>query len=239
MPEMPGDAPPGGHRFPGGRHGGIDGRFHPLPAVPRLRVQPHADRGGGGASPISRGRERPLTAEEKERAARFAGLALRLAWEATRAAPAWIDAEAMRSDIGLELVRSARRYRPGRRPFHRHLRRRLEGAVKDAARREARERRRRGEMPGEPACNSRPVGRELEEADALEWWLGKLPGRHAEAMRRIYLLGETHREAARVLGFHPSRVGAIHLQSLTRLRRSEASRDHGDRRHRGEGERRA
>lgn len=55
---------------------------------------------------------------------------------------------------------------------------------------------------------------------ALERALAELPERRAEAMRRVFLDGQTRAEAARCMGCSVARVGEIVRKSLAALRRS-------------------
>lgn len=62
-----------------------------------------------------------------------------------------------------------------------------------------------------------PVGFEFDEEDAVEHWLRKLPTRHAEALRRIYLHGDTHARAGAALGLSASRIAFMHREALAML----------------------
>ncbi|RUL87250.1 sigma-70 family RNA polymerase sigma factor [Tautonia sociabilis] len=69
----------------------------------------------------------------------------------------------------------------------------------------------------EIARDDRPVGADLEAVEAVESWLRKLPRQHAKACRLIYLEDKTHAEAAEILGYSPSRITYLHLESLAML----------------------
>lgn len=59
----------------------------------------------------------------------------------------------------------------------------------------------------------------VDETDALEAWLRKLPRRHAAACREIYLNDCTQAEAAHRLGCSQSRLSYMHHEALVMLRR--------------------
>lgn len=65
-----------------------------------------------------------------------------------------------------------------------------------------------------------PVGWELENSDALDRLLRKLPPKHAAACRQIYLLGKSQLEAARAIGLSQSRLCAMHRAALEMLGKS-------------------
>jgi RNA polymerase sigma factor (sigma-70 family) len=58
------------------------------------------------------------------------------------------------------------------------------------------------------------VGAELESTEFVEWLFRKLPAKHAEACRQIYIHGKTQGEAAVVLGCSKSRLSYLHKQAL-------------------------
>ena len=62
-----------------------------------------------------------------------------------------------------------------------------------------------------------PVGQEMEDIDAIEVLLKRLPARHARACRQVYLHGKTQHEAARVLGCSQSRFSYIHREAMSIL----------------------
>ena len=59
-----------------------------------------------------------------------------------------------------------------------------------------------------------PVGKELEATEFVEHWLGKLPAKHADACRQIYIHGKTQSEAAGSLGCSKSRLSYLHKEAL-------------------------
>ncbi len=88
----------------------------------------------------------------------------------------------------------------------------------------------------ETGCNvvgstpDRPVGEDFETTEAVEAWLRKLPPKHAEACRQIYLFDKSQGEAAEVVGCSKSRLSNLHKESIGRLKeawlaRSEDERD--------------
>jgi RNA polymerase sigma factor (sigma-70 family) len=62
-----------------------------------------------------------------------------------------------------------------------------------------------------------PVGQQLEETEAVEAWLRRLPERLAAACRLIYLFGSTHSEAAKAVGCSRSRFSRLHDEAMIRL----------------------
>lgn len=63
-----------------------------------------------------------------------------------------------------------------------------------------------------------PVGQEFEAIDFVESWLRKLPSRHAEACRQIYIHDRTQGEAADRVGCSKSRLSYLHKESLDLLK---------------------
>lgn len=59
-----------------------------------------------------------------------------------------------------------------------------------------------------------PVGEEMEMVDYMEAWLRKLPAKHAQACRHLYLHGKTQGEAAEAMGCSKSRLSYLHKESL-------------------------
>lgn len=62
-----------------------------------------------------------------------------------------------------------------------------------------------------------PVGEDLEQTEAIERWLRRLPPKHAAACRQIYLHGKSQGEAARTLGCSQSRLSYMHREAMAML----------------------
>lgn len=135
------------------------------------------------------------------------------------------------------LVEAAGAFRPDRQVrFATYARHRIQGALRDVQRRlvpkgwrsddghdalphfvslhPAAERSGRILAGSQPVA---PIGQDLEAADALEPWLRRLPRRHAEVCREIYLHGATQSEAALRLGYSQSRLSCIHQEAIAIL----------------------
>jgi RNA polymerase sigma factor (sigma-70 family) len=67
-------------------------------------------------------------------------------------------------------------------------------------------------VTGEP-----PVGRDIEESEAIEAWLSRLPSRLAMACRLIYVYGNSQTEAAQAVGCSRSLFSRLHDEALARL----------------------
>jgi len=65
-----------------------------------------------------------------------------------------------------------------------------------------------------------PVGSKVEAEEFVERWLDKLPARHAQACREIYVKGKTQNEAAEVLGCSKSKISVIHREAIDLIRDS-------------------
>ncbi len=63
-----------------------------------------------------------------------------------------------------------------------------------------------------------PVGAQVDRIDILERCLSKLPKKHAQAARLLFLGGKTQVEAARLLGFSQSRLSSLRREALSLLR---------------------
>jgi RNA polymerase sigma factor (sigma-70 family) len=67
------------------------------------------------------------------------------------------------------------------------------------------------------AHKDRPVGAEIESAEAVEQWLRRLPRAQAAACRLIYLHGKSQDEAAVLLGCSRSYLSRLHRDAISRL----------------------
>jgi RNA polymerase sigma factor (sigma-70 family) len=170
----------------------------------------------------------PLTDAQRALAVQYLPMARALARPFKAQLPAgWEEFE---SAACAALVDAARSFEPDRGvKFPTFARQRIWGELRDVRHRlikQAQHERGRADVRSPPARpveeqpgrDRRPVGWELESREEAEGWLRKLPRRHAEAMRLIYLEELTHAEAARRMGYTPSRVTYLHLESLALLR---------------------
>lgn len=80
----------------------------------------------------------------------------------------------------------------------------------------------RGQVVG--IQDDRPIGAELEAAEAVEHWLDKLPARDSAALRLIHLDGKTQAEAAEAVGCSPATITRIHRETILRFQRPEPQR---------------
>jgi RNA polymerase sigma factor (sigma-70 family) len=175
----------------------------------------------------------PLTPDQQRLAARYRPMARKMAKPLKRIAPAhWEEYE---SAANMALVEAAEAWRPQvGTSFSFFAKKRIWGALKDVSRqRWARKRLARdgaepahlGDLRHDDELDGRVLGIEpepepgwgLEEEDAVEGWLRKLPPGHAAALRRIYIWGETHAQAAKSVGLSPSRVTYIHQEAIAML----------------------
>jgi RNA polymerase sigma factor (sigma-70 family) len=186
------------------------------------------------AARVPRGR-RPLTPDQQALAARYLPLARSLARPLKAA---WPDSrDEFESVACLALVQAAESFDPARGfAFATFARYRIAGALRDALRHrvpygwrdEAEHAPARFSLFPHAEESGRvlvaepdlPIGSELEAIEAGEGWLRKLPPKHAAALRRIYLHGETHAQAAAVLGLSASRIAFMHREALDLLRES-------------------
>ncbi len=62
-----------------------------------------------------------------------------------------------------------------------------------------------------------PIGTELEAIDEVEMLLRKLPSKHAQACRQLYLEDKTQVQAAKALGCSRSRLSGLHHEAMVIL----------------------
>lgn len=174
----------------------------------------------------------PMTAAQQGLAARYLPMAralarpLKLAWPQQR--------DEFESAACLALVEAAQSFDPARNvKFTTYARYRIAGALRDVQRAlvVAGWRCDMENAPGVvPLCAateelgrilgadaSPRVGEELEAVDTVEHWLRKLPGKHAETCRQLYLHGKNQGEAAALIGCSKSRLSYLHKQALGML----------------------
>ncbi len=174
----------------------------------------------------------PLTAAQQELALRYLPLARSLA------RPFKANWPGMRDDFEsaacLALVEAAEGFDPSRNvKFATYARHRIWGALRDVQRALValgwrcdpkmaptltalpRDPEGRGRVLG--ADHDLPIGQEMEDIEAVENWLKKLPARHASACRQIYVHGKTQHQAARAVGCSQSRLSYMHREAMAIL----------------------
>lgn len=75
------------------------------------------------------------------------------------------------------------------------------------------------------AHGEEPVGASLELHDDVEYWLRRLPKRHAVAFRHIYLDGMTQEETAELMGFSKAAMSRMHRETLLWVQQARLSRE--------------
>jgi RNA polymerase sigma factor (sigma-70 family) len=172
---------------------------------------------------------KPLTEGQRELAARFLPLARSLARPLKEMFEEWRDE--FESAACLALVEAARSFDPERNiQFATFARFRIRGALVDVGRV-------MGisgfeddpddapgvgtltpfsEEHGNVLIAAKPpaVGSELEDIDAVEHMLKKLPKKHAVVCRMQYLYGKTQAEIAEILGCSQAEVTRLHMKAL-------------------------
>lgn len=63
-----------------------------------------------------------------------------------------------------------------------------------------------------------PLGHEMEGEDEFEAWMRKLPRKHAQAFREIYVKGKTQHEAAAAMGCSQARLSYLHREAIAMLK---------------------
>ncbi|WP_165064980.1 sigma-70 family RNA polymerase sigma factor [Paludisphaera rhizosphaerae] len=180
----------------------------------------------------------PLSQSQRDLAERYVPLARSQAKKFAKSCP-WAYDD-FRASASLALVEAAQTFDPDRGiDFATYARHRIHGALVDAQRelfsdgwrgaKELRPRFRpldsdenRGTFIGQHA--EEPVGASLEARDDVDHWLRKLPPRHAEAFRHIYLDGKTQEETADLVGCSKAGMCRLHRELLDRIRDLEGGR---------------
>lgn len=188
-------------------------------------------------------RRSPLTADQQDLAERYLPLARSLAKPLKMA---WPTANAdFESAACFALVEAAQSFDPKRNvKFATFARYRIRGALRDVQRSMAHHGYaddpsagpRVGPLRGDSeecgrVVNSEPdeeIGRDIEAIDAVERWLKKLPPRHAEACRQIYIHGKNQNEAADWLACSKSRLSYLHKEALEILNGTWDARIRGE-----------
>jgi RNA polymerase sigma factor (sigma-70 family) len=175
---------------------------------------------------------KPLSEAQQELAAKFLPLARSLARPLKEMFAIWRDE--FESAACLALVEAARSFDPSRNiQFATFARFRIRGALVDVGRVmglsgwEKEEDDAPGVVTLTPyneehgqvlvASNPPPVGSELDDVDAVEHLLHKLPKKHATVCRMQYLYGKTQSEIASMLGCSQTEVTRLHLKALELL----------------------
>jgi RNA polymerase sigma factor (sigma-70 family) len=201
----------------------------------RWKVRP--DRGLKDNYPLRKPRKlrechKPLTEHQRELAEQFLPLARKLAKPLKTMFTNWRDE--FESAACLALVEAARSYDPSRNiRFATFARFRIRGALMDVGRVMglAGWESDRDNAPDVVtltpyneehgkvlvAHESPEVGTEVDDADSVEHWLRKLPGKHALVCRLYYLHGKTMGEIAEDLRCSQSEITRLHRKALELL----------------------
>ena len=172
-----------------------------------------------------------LTEPQRELAARFLPMARGLARPLKYLFPHWRDE--FESASCLALVEAARSFDPDRNiKFATFARFRIRGALMDVGREMLLPGFEDEESPpgvvtltpfneehGKVLVSSEPppVGDDVDDIDAVEHWLRKLPRRHAALCRLYYVHGKTQAEIAGAFGCSQSEVTRLHKKSIELL----------------------
>lgn len=175
---------------------------------------------------------KPLTEAQRDLAVAYIPLARSIARPFMRRWPAFRDD--FESAACLALVEVAGSFDPARKvKFATFAQHRIWGALCDFQRsfvalgwrRNPTDAPRVGPLPGRLEGEGRvlgaepddPIGSEIEAADSIDALLRKLPRRHAEVCRLIYLEGKSQHEAARTLGGSQACTSRTHGEALSIL----------------------
>jgi len=172
-----------------------------------------------------------LNDAQQELATRFLPLARGLSKPLKMLFPHWRDE--FESAACLALVEAARSFDPSRNiRFATFARFRIRGALMDVGRAMLLPGWEDEENPpgmvtltpyneehGKVLVASEPpaVGSDIDDIDAVEHWLRKLPRRHAIICRMYYLYGKTQSEIAEVIGCSQSEITRLHKKSIDLL----------------------
>lgn len=183
--------------------------------------------------PENRRPRAPLTDEARQLAEKYVPLARSLAKPLKKSWP--IERDEFDSAAQLALVEAAQSFDPARNvKFATFARYRIWGALRDVQRGLVTAGW-RGDVENAPTVSSladdaeenglivgsepdAPVGEEFESIDFVESWLRKLPAKHAEACRQIYVHGRTQGEAAARMGYSKSRLSYLHAEAIVLLK---------------------
>jgi RNA polymerase sigma factor (sigma-70 family) len=170
-----------------------------------------------------------MTEEQKGLAVKYIPMAKALAKPLKRAWP--MERDEFESAAMLALVEAAQSFEPSRNvKFPTFARYRIWGALRDVQR-SLITAGWRGDPSGAPQINSLmqnaeelgrvlgamqdpPIGEELESREFLEHCFSKLPAKHAETCRQIYLHDKNQGEAALAVGCSKSRLSHLHREAL-------------------------
>ena len=172
-----------------------------------------------------------LNEAQQELATRFLPLARGLSKPLKILFPHWRDE--FESAACLALVEAARSFDPSRKiRFATFARFRIRGALMDVGRSMLLPGWEDEENPpglvtltpyneehGKVLVASEPpaVGSDIDDIDAVEHWLRKLPKRHAIVCRMYYMYGKTQSEIAEVIGCSQSEITRLHKKSIDLL----------------------
>lgn len=182
----------------------------------------------------------PLTAEQSDLAAAYAGFARHVARKLAPRATGGVEtpsggwgvtalADELESAAGLGLVDAARSYDPSRGvKFATFARMRIHGAIRDACRSEGKRRPRAGFdgieeseafAMADPGLSALEDDEDRRASDArFERLLEVLTPRERIVMRAYYGQGRRTREIAEALEMSQSRASAVHMEALGKIR---------------------
>ena len=181
------------------------------------------------SKPTTVGGRNPLTDEQQGLATRYIPMAKALAKPLKFSWPN--EGEEFEAAAMLALVEAAQSFDPGRNvKFATFARFRIWGALRDVQRGLIASGW-RGDLENAPTLTSlsldaeergrvigaepdAPTGSEIEGLEYVESLFKKIPTRHAEACREIYLKGLSHGQAARSLGCSKSRLCYLHKEAI-------------------------
>ena len=216
---------------------GFPGRCNPASPPPAQKRVKHRDKQGDGRYPESCNPNRvrlPLTAEQQQLATRYLPLARSMA--ARLAGELSCVKEDFEAAACLALVEAAQGFEIERKlDFVTYARPHIMGALYDL--------RREMYVSGcriKHACRQMPefvrlvpdleerhrivdgepeerIGALVESRDLIEAWIKHLPRRHAEAIRQIYIDGQSLQETARRFGCSTSLMSRLHQEALAML----------------------
>ena len=172
-----------------------------------------------------------LTPSQQELAIQFLPLARGMSKPLKTLYPYWRDE--FESAACLALVEAARSFDPSKKTrFSTFARLRIRGALIDASQSMlvpgfADEEQAPGVVALTPyneehgkvlvASQPPPVGDDVDDIDAVEHWLRRLPRRHATVCRLYYIYGKTQAEIAEVVGCSQSEITRVHRKSIDLL----------------------
>lgn len=177
-----------------------------------------------------RAKPKPLTSEQQALAEAHMGLVESVA-RYHKAARGLEWSEAIAAGY-LGLVEAARNYKPGgSAPFPAFARYRIRGELTEAARVHGEAKKSRPVPVREQLSSASrgkvinvtpdpPVGQEIEAIDEIDRISRKVPAKHGQAIRLMFIGGMNQYRAAKCMGINESRVSQLQKQAFEMLRNS-------------------